>query len=46
MVGKFVFGMLSGGALVAGGFIIGSAMAPVQTPPAANDSAPVTAEAP
>ncbi len=46
MVGKFVFGMLSGGALVAGGFIIGSAMAPVQTPPAANDSAPVAAEAP
>jgi uncharacterized protein len=46
VVGKFVFGMLSGGALVAGGFIIGSAMAPVQTLPAANDSAPVTAEAP
>ncbi len=46
MVGKFVFGMLSGGALVAGGFIIGSAMAPVQAPPAANDSAPVTSEAP
>ena len=45
MVGRFVFGMLSGGALVAGGFIIGSAMAPVQVPPPANDPAPVTSEA-
>ncbi len=46
MVGKFVFGMLSGGALVAGGFIIGSAMAPLNPPQPANDPAPVTSEAP
>ncbi len=44
MVGKFVFGMLSGGALVAGGFIIGSALFPFQPAIPANEtSAPALA---
>ncbi|WP_128515654.1 divergent polysaccharide deacetylase family protein [Tabrizicola thermarum] len=38
MVGKFLLGMASGGLLVAGGLVIGSAVAPL-TP--ANDPAPV-----
>ncbi len=44
MVGKFVFGMLSGGALVAGGFVIGSALFPLQPSAAANDPAPVATD--
>lgn len=47
MVGKFVFGMLTGGALVAGGFVIGAAVFPPQPSIPANDlAAPVAAEAP
>lgn len=38
MVGKFLLGMVSGGLLVAGGLIIGSAVAPMRP---ANDNAPV-----
>ena len=45
MVGKFVLGMLTGGALVAGGFLIGSAVFPPQPSSPANDpAAPLAAE--
>jgi hypothetical protein len=44
VVGKFVFGMLSGGALVAGGFVIGSALFPLQPSAAANDPTPVATD--
>lgn len=47
MVGKFLFGMLSGGALVTGGMVLGSVLFPLQPMDAANAPAvernPVTA---
>ncbi|MDM7930510.1 divergent polysaccharide deacetylase family protein [Tabrizicola sp.] len=38
MVGKFLFGMLSGGLLVMGGLVVGSAMFPLRTTDAANST--------
>ncbi len=45
MVGKFLFGVLTGGALVAGGFVVGSALFPMQeaVAPKAPDPAPASA---